>query len=359
MSIAAHTRRKWLIGLAALVVIGGAAGYVYFYYWDSEQAASRDIVLYGNVDIREADLAFNVAGRVESLRVEEGDKVQKGQLLATLEPETYEADVEAAKARVAAQQATLNRLLAGSRPEEIKQARENVRALRAQLELAQATLKRTEELATDRFAPFQKLDEDRARVRGLEAQLSAAGEALSLMVQGPRAEDIAAARAQLRALQAESALALQRLDYTKLFAKDRGVVRTRVVEPGAVVAANTPVFTVALSDPVWVRTYISEPQLGKIRPGMPARVFTDSSPGRAYDGWVGFISPVAEFTPKTVETTELRTSLVYRLRVYVKDPDNSLRQGMPVTVRLTARNGGSEAGKNGRSPGEDASGDRS
>lgn len=322
-----------MIGLAAVVLIAAGGGAVYLEFQQAQSPAG-EIVLYGNVDIREADLAFNVTGRIESMQVEEGDVVRKGQLLATLEPDLYEAEVDAAKAQTAAQRATLDRLLAGSRPEEIKKARGNVEALEAQLALARATLRRTEKLATDRFAPFQKLDEDRARVTSLEAQLKAANEELSLAIQGPRDEDIAEARAQLHAREAEAALALRRLEYTKLYAKERGVVRTRVVEPGAVVAANAPVYTVALFDPVWVRTYAPEPDLGRIRPGMKAQVFTDSAPARPYDGWVGFISPVAEFTPKTVETTELRTSLVYRLRVYVNDPGNSLRQGMPVTVRL-------------------------
>ena len=109
--------------------------------------------------------------------------------------------------------------------------------------------------------------------------------------------------------------------------------------------AQAPVYTMALLDPVWVRTYAPEPDLGKIHPGMKAQIFTDSFPGRAYDGWIGFISPVAEFTPKTVETPELRTSLVYRLRVYVHNPDNSLRQGMPVTIRLKLENEDRKAGQ--------------
>lgn len=339
------TRKKWLIGIVAAVIVAGGGWYGYGQYRRDRSAPPGEIVLYGNVDIREADLAFNVAGRVESLRVEEGDAVKKGQLLATLDPATYEAELEAARARVEAQRAALGRLLAGTRPEEINKSRESVRALEAELRLAKATLKRTEQLASDRFAAFQKLDEDRARVTSLHAQLTAAKAELSLAVQGPREEDIAEARAELRARQADMTLALRHLDYTKLFARATGVVKTRIVEPGAVVAATTPVFTVALSDPVWVRTYAPEPELGRIRPGMKAQVFTDTAPARPYDGWVGFISPTAEFTPKTVETPELRTSLVYRLRVYVKDPDNSLRQGMPVTVRLVSGAGSAESPK--------------
>jgi membrane fusion protein YbhG len=326
--------KKRLIGIAAAVAIAAAGGYACFDFWQAEHTTPNELTLYGNVDIREADLAFNVAGRVETMLVEEGDEVSKGQLLAKIEPETYQAEVDVAEAQIAAQHATLNRLLAGSRPEEIKESRANVEAIAADLEDARATLRRTEKLATSQVAALQTLDQNRARVKSLDAQLNAAQQRLSLAIQGPRSEDIAFARAQLQVQQSELTLALQRIEYTKLVAKNRGVIKTRIVEPGAVVLAQVPVYTMALVDPMWVRTYVPEPDLGKIHSGMKAQIFTDSAPTKAYDGWIGFISPVAEFTPKTVETPEIRTSLVYRVRVYVKDPDHGLRQGMPVTVRL-------------------------
>jgi len=329
-----HRGRKWVVGLVAIALI--AAGAVAYYLYGRPQAPAQpnELVLYGNIDIREADLAFNISGRVAEMLVEEGDKVRKGQLLATLETEIYDADVEAARADVGAKKAALDRLLAGSRPEEIKRARENVKGIQAQLDDARLILKRTVQLTKDNFAPQQLLDANQARVNNLEAQLHAAQQELSLAIQGPRSEDITQARAQLRASQAQLLLALRRLDYTKLYAKQDGIINTRIVEPGAVVQANSPVYTLALTSPLWVRTYIDEPDLGRIRPGTKAEVFTDSRPGHPYQGWVGFISPVAEFTPKTVETPQLRTSLVYRLRVYVKNGDGSLLQGMPVTVHL-------------------------
>jgi HlyD family secretion protein len=228
----------------------------------------------------------------------------------------------------------LDRLLAGSRPEQIRQARENARAIQAQLEDARSTLQRTEKLAIDRFAPAQKLDTDRARVRNLEAQLKAAEQELALAIQGPREQEIAEARSQVRAGQAELLLARTHLKHTQLYAPEPGIIKTRILEPGAVVQPQTPAYTLALSDPVWVRSYVSETDLGRVYPGMKASVVTDTNPGRPYDGWVGFISPVAEFTPKSVETPEVRTALVYRLRVYVKNPDRGLRQGMPVTIHL-------------------------
>ena len=157
---------------------------------------------------------------------------------------------------------------------------------------------------------------------------------LSLAVEGPRVEDIAAAKAQLQADEATLALAQHRLRDTRLYAPEAGTVLTRILEPGAAVLPNTPAYTLAIDNPVWVRTYVSETDLGRVFPNMQAEITTDSFPGRIYHGWVGFISPTAEFTPKPVEAPDLRSALVYRLRVYVKNPDRTLRQGMPVTVAL-------------------------
>jgi len=326
-------RRKPIIAIVLVVVLAAAGGA--YYRYRAEQNRSADILtLYGNIDIREADLAFNLTGRIDRVLVDEGDTVRKGQLLAALEARRYEAQVAAAKAGIAARRATLDRLLAGSRREEIRRARADVDAIKADLRDAEINLRRTQKLAVDRFASQQKLDSNRALVDSLTARLEAARQTLSLAIQGPRKEDIAKARADLRGAEADLALALENLRDSKLFAKGDGIVKTRIMEPGAVALANSPVYTIALSNPVWVRTYVSEPDLGFVRPGIKASVFTDSAPEKAHEAWVGFVSPVAEFTPKTVETNEVRTNLVYRLRVYVKNDDGSLRQGMPVTVRL-------------------------
>jgi len=181
----------------------------------------------------------------------------------------------------------------------------------------------------------QKLDSDRARVDGARPASRRPSKPWEA-IQGPRNEDIVEARARLEAQKAALALAMQRLDYTRLLAPAGGIVKTRIVEPGAVVLAQTPVYVLSLTDPVWARTYVAGLDLGRVYPGMKAELFTDSAPGKAYAGWVGHVSPVAEFTPKSVETREIRSSLVYRVRVYVGNPDNGLRQGMPVTIHLKA-----------------------
>jgi len=145
-------------------------------------------------------------------------------------------------------------------------------------------------------------------------------------------------RANFRAEKAALAVALDNLAYTEAFAPTDGIILSRIREPGSVVRESDPVYTLSVCSPVWIRAFVDEPQLGKVYYGMDAEVFTDTKDGLVYKGKVGFISPVAEFTPKTVQTTELRTDLVYRLRVYVDNPDKVLKQGMPVTVKLKQEN---------------------
>jgi HlyD family secretion protein len=346
-------KKKLAAALLVIAVLAGAAyayqhspaarnaiGGILAHFLEHRRADKGTLTLYGNVDIREADLGFNDAGRIDRMLVEEGDTVHKGQLLATLDASRYQAQAGSIKAQIAAQEAVLARLLAGSRPEEIKRARADVEAIQGSLSNATAHLRRNEKLGKDRFVSEQLLDDDRDRIRTLSAQLDAANQTLALAVKGPRQEDIKQARDQLTALKAQLALAQEQVKDTRLYAMEDGVVNVRIVEPGTVVQAQTPIYTIALTDPVWVRTYVSETDLGKLRPRMPARIYTDSRPGVPYEGWVGFISPVAEFTPKNVETPDVRTSLVYRLRIYVHHPDDGLRQGMPVTVKL--RTGGTE-----------------
>ncbi|WP_042996449.1 HlyD family efflux transporter periplasmic adaptor subunit, partial [Bordetella bronchiseptica] len=173
-----------------------------------------------------------------------------------------------------------------------------------------------------------------ARLRVARAQAETQAKALQLALLGPRDEDIAEAAAQWQASQAELALLRHRLAQAELKAPTDAVVRARLLEPGDMASPQRPVYTLALTEPKWVRAYLSEPDLGRVRPGMRARVYTDSQPDRAIDGQVGYISSVAEFTPKTVQTETLRTSLVYEIRIRVDDPQDRLRLGMPATVRL-------------------------
>lgn len=325
------SRRRWgAIGL--LVLLAGAT--VGLLYWRSEKRPGNRLVLYGNIDIRQVDLSFDNDGRILRMLVEEGDRVEKGQLMATLDPSRFEDAVKAAEGQLREQRAVVAKLERGSRPQEIAQARAEVAAAEAIAHDTELTARRREKLLASDSASQEAYDNARAEALAAAARLRAARQALSLAIEGPRKEDIDSAKAQLETDEANLALARHRLRDTRLYAPEAGTVLTRILEPGAAVLANTPAYTLAIDNPVWARTYVSEADLGRVFPSMRAEITTDSFPGRVYEGWVGFISPTAEFTPKTVETPALRSSLVYRLRVYVKNPDRTLRQGMPVTVTL-------------------------
>lgn len=326
----ASKRAISLVLVFLLVAIGAAA----FWLSRQEQQVQTELVLYGNVDIREVDLAFNNSEHIHKLLVQEGDRVRGGQLLATLHRERAQAEVANARARVAAWRAAVARLQNGSRPQEVLQARANVAAATARLNDAQLIFERARDLSRKQDISEQALDNARANLEVARADLKVAEEALGLSIEGPRTEDIDEAKAQLESVEAQLALALEVLKDTGLYAPADGVIRNRILEPGDMATPRTPVFTLALGDPVWVRAYASEFDLGKLSPGMLAEVSTDSYPGKAYRGWVGYISPTAEFTPKNVQTPELRTRLVYQVRIYVCNPQDELRLGMPATVSI-------------------------
>lgn len=240
------------------------------------------ITVYGNVDVRQVDLGFRVFGRVEGLLVEEGDWVEAGTRIATMEKEPYTDQVTEIEARVA--------------------------SIKASLANEEKKLLRRNELISSKGVSQEDLDTVHFQCLALRANLEEATAAL--------------------------AVAQKNLADTELFAPTSGTILTRVREPGSIVNQGEPVYTLSIASPVWVRAFINERELGAVYPGMPADIITDTPGGSAYSGTVGFISPVSEFTPKTVETTQLRSDLVYRIRVYAKNPDRRLRQGMPVTVKL-------------------------
>ena len=319
-----------LLPVLALLAAGGSA--VYWYGEHANDGSDGTIRLYGNVEIREAELAFPISGRLAEIRVEEGDRVAAGQCLARLEPERFRQAVAEARGRVKAQAAVVARLEAGSRPQEIRKARADVAAAEAERDNAERRLRRLRGLSEQQFVPEQQLDDAEAARRTARARLAAAREALNLAREGPRREDITAARARLEAAESELARREEDLADTRLKASATGVVRNRLMEPGEMASPRTPVLTLARRDRLWVRAFLPEPRLGEVRPGMAATIHTDG--GRAFPARVGHISPTAEFTPKTVQTTEVRPDLVYRIRIRACEPDPALRLGMPVTVTL-------------------------
>ncbi|MFT3960632.1 HlyD family efflux transporter periplasmic adaptor subunit [Propionivibrio sp.] len=322
-----------LVVVALALVAAGA-------WWFKSRPGNGDaLVLYGNVDIRQISLAFEGSGRVTELRVDEGDRVQAGDVLGLLDTRTLALQAEQAQAQIGVQQQTLTRLRNGSRPQEIAQERSRLVAAEADALRAGQDHARLQGIAAStqgRGVSAQDLDRAGSALQVARAKVAEQREALRLAELGPRAEDVAGAEAQLKAAQAQLALLRHQIAQGELQAPADAVVRSRLLEPGDMATPQRPVFALALTQPKWVRVYVGEPDLGKVRPGMAARVVTDTRPDRPVAGKVGYISSVAEFTPKPVQTEELRTSLVYEVRVLVEDPADALRLGQPATVHLDA-----------------------
>jgi HlyD family secretion protein len=326
--------KKHAIGIGALVLALVAGGIV----WSTQRASREDgrLILHGNVDLRQVALAFDGSGRVAELRAEEGQRVKAGTVLAVLDTRTLRLRLDQARAQAEAQRLALAKLQAGSRAEEIAQARSRVDAAAAEVERTGSELSRLREVAAETAGRgVSALDMERAgtAVKVARARTSEQRDALRLAERGTRAEDIAVAAAQLKVAQAQVALLEHELALGELRAPSDGVIRSRLLEVGDMATPQRPVFALALQQPKWVRVYVGEPDLGRVRPGMAARVWTDSHP-RALAGTVGFISPAAEFTPKSVQTEELRTSLVYEVRIRVDDPQDALRLGQPASAQL-------------------------
>ena len=326
------------ITVVMILVLAGIAAASSTWWLTSGSEPARDLMLYGNVDLRQVALAFNNSERIAAVLVQEGDRVERGQVLARLDGSRLEPQVAQAEARVAARRHAVERLHNGSRPEEIAQARANVASAKADATNARGQYERLGTLAHNsagRGVSQQDLDNAKAALDVAEAKLAVNQKVLDLAIVGARKEDIGQAEAELRADEAQLAFLRQALADIQLVAPIDAVVRTRLMEPGEMASPQKSVFSLAITDPKWVRAYVAEPDLGKLHTGMTASVVVDSFPDRRFEGWVGFISPVAEFTPKTVQTEELRTSLVYEVRVFVKDPSDQLHLGSPTTVHLS------------------------
>lgn len=330
--------KKRLLAAAVLLVAIGIAIAAWLHFRGNEDP--NHLELQGNVDIRQVSLAFDATGRIEQMNAQEGDRVTAGQVLGRLDTTTLALQARQAEARIEAQRQSTLRLRNGARPEEIAQARARLAAAEADAARTSDEAARLQDVAartSSRGVSAQELEAARTAARTAAARAQEQREALRLLEVGSRSEDVGAAEAQLRGLRAELDLLRHQMAQGELRAPVSGVVRSRLMEPGDLASPQKPAYAIALTDPKWVRVYVNETKLGKVKPGAPAQVVTDSQPQRPIAGKVAYISSVAEFTPKSVQTQEVRTTLVYEVRVRVDDPDNVLRLGQPATVRLDVR----------------------
>ncbi|MCD6735229.1 MAG: secretion protein HlyD [Burkholderiaceae bacterium] len=324
------TKAVMLVATIAVVAVGAG-----LFWFQRSNGDSGPLRLYGNVDIREVQLAFRQPGRVARMDFDEGDTIAAGARMAALDAQPYREALAAAEASVQVAQAELAKLRRGLRPQEITQAREALGQAQAGATDAERNYERQSRLLASGASSQRTVDAARTARDQAAAGVNAAKAALSQAMEGFRKEDIAAAEARLAAAQAARTQAATALADTELLAPSDGTVIARVREPGSMVASQSAVYSLSLDKPVYVRAYVGETDLGRIAPGTRVRVKSDSS-DKTYRGQVGFISPRAEFTPRTVETTDLRTDLVYRLRIVIADADTALRQGMPVTIEVEA-----------------------
>jgi HlyD family secretion protein len=320
------------LALAAIFTSG-------FGLWSGDDGQAE---FYGNVDIREVDLAFEQSGRITEMNFDEGERVEKGAVMAIIDQQSLGDDLRAAQARLTSARAQLVKSRNGNRPQEIGAAAAQVDQARAQLKQARAAWERRRDLVASGAVSRAQFEQSREAYEVAQAAVSNASQRLSLLRAGSRREDIAANAAAVAQAEADVAQARTRLSEGQLVAPSGGIILSRVQEPGAIVSPGATIYTLTIDKPVYIRAYAPETQLGLLTPGSKVTVRTDSS-DKIYHGTIGYVSPSAEFTPKTVQTEDLRADLVYRFRVVVKDPDNALRQGQPVTLTLARAKDQSQA----------------
>jgi len=324
---------KRIVILAILIVVAAGGYFAYNRIHEKEKGGENALNYYGSVEIRRVNLSFRVGGRIAEILAEEGEPLMKGQVFARLDRAPLDVEVAAAQASRDQAAATLERAENGSRKQEIEEARALVEEYRATLALAEAELERNQGLIGKNAVSRSLYDASLSQRDVAKARLARAEATVDLLVEGTRREDVEAARAALA--HAEAALEKAKIAAadSELVAPNDGVLLTRVAEPGSMTTAGQTVATLSVRDVVWVYIFVEEPDLGKVAPGTPVEIRTDSS-DHVYRGHVGYVSPEAEFTPKTVETPNLRTNLVYRARVVVENFDQELRQGAPVDVKI-------------------------
>ncbi len=321
-----------------LLVLIAVGAFFYSNHAEKVQAErSTSLKLFGNVDVREVTLAFRQSDRISEIFVEEGDLVKQGQLLARLDSRELQLTAEKARSQIKIQEAVLLRLKNGTRPEDLAKIQAQVTAAEKILLDARQHYERIQKVydETDGSAITRdELTSARLNYENKAAQLEQAQQSLNLAQSGTRYEEIIEAEAQLKHFQDELARLEFLLTQYELFSPTNGVIRSKLLEVGDMASPSTPLFKISLNEKKWIRAYVNETDLGKVFEGQTAKISIDSYPNEEISGQIGYISSTAEFTPKTVQTDELRTSLVYEIRVYVDDPKNILRLGMPATVEI-------------------------
>jgi HlyD family secretion protein len=323
--------KRVFIGIGIVVVIAGA-----FYYFFKQDKKGRDpfIIVSGNIETTEVNVGFKIAGRIVNLSVQEGDWVEQGKVLARLDDEDLRQRLELAQATLRSAQARLEKLLAGSRPEELREAEATLNQAKFELENKQSQYERMSALYQRHVIPKETLDNTETGFKIAKASLQKAAENYQLVKEGPRKEDIEDSRAQVEQAKASLKLSETQLSYTILRSPISGVVLVKSGEIGEVVNPGTTILALADIQRVWLKAYIPETSLSQVKWGQEVAVTTDLRPKKEYRGKITFISSQSEFTPKQIQTEKERVTLVYRIKVDLSNSDRELKPGMPADGKI-------------------------
>jgi HlyD family secretion protein len=323
--------KRIFLGVLVAAVISG----LLYYFLTRERGGKNPYLkVSGNIETTEVNVGFKISGRIVELGVEEGDWVEKGKVIARLDEEDLRHRFEQARASLRAAQVRLDKLLAGSRPEEIREAQAGLEQSQFDFENKKRNYERMKALFERGVIPKETLDNAETGFKMAEAATERARESYQLVKIGPRREDIEDARAQVEQARANLKLIETQLGYTVLSSPLSGVVLVKSSEIGEVVNPGTSILTIGDIENVWLRAYVPETELGRIKWGQEVIVTTDLQPRKEYKGRISFISSQAEFTPKQIQTEKERVTLVYRIKVDLSNRDKELKPGMPADARI-------------------------
>ncbi|MCK6467933.1 MAG: efflux RND transporter periplasmic adaptor subunit [Candidatus Brocadia sinica] len=327
-------RKKMKLLVVVIPVVLIIPGLAYLYLQGRSHNGSNIIRVSGNIEVTDAEVSFKISGRVDKRLVDEGEVVREGDVVALLDSSDLASEVEIRRAELQMAQADLSELEAGSRPEEIAEAEAKLAAAKADKEHLESDFHRAMELYQKHAISAEEYIHAKGTYEVAVARMQEAEERFKLIKEGPRKERIEQARARVKQARAALKLAQIRLGYAKLVSPLSGIVLSKNIEPGEYVAPGTPIVTIGDLERPWLRAYIDETDLGRVKVGQRVKVTTDTYPDKVYEGYISFIAPEAEFTPKNVQTQKERVKLVYRVKVEMANPDMELKPGMPADADI-------------------------
>jgi HlyD family secretion protein len=319
--------KKKIIIPVLLVIAGVVAGI--FYFKNHHTPEGNLIRVSGNIEITDVEASFKIPGRVEERPVKEGQMISAGQVVARLDDKDLKLEIAQRQAQIAAAQAVLAELKTGSRPEEIAQAEAALERAQADGSRTRIEFERQKRLFDREVISTREFDQAKTAFEATEARIREAKAFLTMVRKGPRQEKIDQAMATRKQAQQALELAQTRLNYATLVSPISGMVLSENVQPGEYVSPGTPVISLGDLSRVYLRAYINETDLGRIKVGQKVHLITDTFPGKKYEGEISFIAPQAEFTPKNIQTQKERVKLVYRIKVEIPNPNMELKPGMP------------------------------